>query len=140
MAKGNAKVAPAARKLTPKQEAFCLAYIETGNASEAYRMSYSAEKMTAASVSVAASRLLDNAKIALRIAELKAKHAKRHEITVDDLIAELEEARQLAIDTSQSGSAVTATMGKAKLLGLDKQLVEHSGEVDMNLKINVEFE
>ena len=103
-------------------------------------MSYSAEKMTAASVSVAASRLLDNAKIALRIAELKAEHAKRHEITVDDLIAELEEARQLAIDTSQSGSAVTATMGKAKLLGLDKQLVEHSGEVDVSLKINVEFE
>ncbi|WP_311514794.1 LEM-3-like GIY-YIG domain-containing protein [Oligella urethralis] len=39
MAKGNAKAAPAARKLTPKQEAFCLAYIETGNASEAYRRS-----------------------------------------------------------------------------------------------------
>ena len=140
MAKGNAKAAPAAKRLTLKQESFCLAYIETGNASEAYRMSYSAEKMTAASVSVAASRLLDNAKIALRIAELKAEHAKRHEITVDDLIAELEEARQLAIDTSQSGSAVTATMGKAKLLGLEKKLVEHSGEVDMNLKINVEFE
>ncbi|OFS84495.1 terminase [Oligella sp. HMSC05A10] len=140
MAKGNAKAAPAAKRLTLKQESFCLAYIETGNASEAYRMSYSAEKMTAASVSVAASRLLDNAKIALRIAELKAEHAKRHEITVDDLIAELEEARQLAIDTSQSGSAVTATMGKAKLLGLDKQLVEHSGEVDVSLKINVEFE
>ncbi|SQE31532.1 Terminase small subunit [Mannheimia haemolytica] len=27
-------------ELTPKQEAFCLAYIETGNASEAYRQAY----------------------------------------------------------------------------------------------------
>ena len=140
MAKGNAKAAPAARKLTPKQEAFCLAYIETGNASEAYRRSYSASRMGPDSIRVAANKLLNNANITLRLTELKEKHRKRHEITVDDLIAELEEARQLAIDTSQSGSAVTATMGKAKLLGLDKQLVEHSGEVDMNLKINVEFE
>ena len=140
MAKGNAKAAPAAKRLTPKQESFCLAYIETGNASEAYRQAYSASRMKSATVNSKAYELLRNGEITARIDELKANHAKRHEITVDDLIAELEEARQLAIDTSQSGSAVTATMGKAKLLGLDKQLVEHSGEVDMNLKINVEFE
>ena len=27
-------------RLTPKQEAFCRAYVETGNASEAYRQAY----------------------------------------------------------------------------------------------------
>ena len=140
MAKGNAKAAPAAKRLTPKQEAFCLAYIETGNASEAYRQAYSTSRMKPATVNSKAYELLRNGEIAARIDELKAKHAKRHEITVDDLIAELEEARQLAIDTSQSGSAVTATMGKAKLLGLDKQLIEHSGEVGVSLKINVDFE
>lgn len=140
MAKGNAKAAPAAKRLTPKQEGFCLSYIETGNASEAYRRNYNAGRMKPETINRSAKALLDDPKITARIDELKAEHAKRHEITVDDLIAELEEARQLAIDTSQSGSAVTATMGKAKLLGLDKQLVEHSGEVDMNLKINVEFE
>lgn len=32
-------------QLTPKQETFCLAYIETGNASEAYRQAYDAENM-----------------------------------------------------------------------------------------------
>lgn len=140
MAKGNAKAAPAAKRLTPKQEGFCLSYIETGNASEAYRRNYNAGRMKPETINSRAKELLNNGPITVRIDELKAKHAKRHEITVDDLIAELEEARQLAIDTSQSGSAVTATMGKAKLLGLDKQLVEHSGEVGMNLKINVEFE
>jgi len=31
--------------LTIKQEAFCQAYIEKGNASEAYRMAYAADKM-----------------------------------------------------------------------------------------------
>jgi len=32
--------------LTIKQEAFCQAYIETGNASEAYRTAYAADKIS----------------------------------------------------------------------------------------------
>ena len=34
-----------ARPLTEKQEAFCRAFVETGNASEAYRRSYDAKNM-----------------------------------------------------------------------------------------------
>jgi len=37
-------------KLTLKQEGFCRSYIETGNASEAYRLNYNAEKMKPATV------------------------------------------------------------------------------------------
>ncbi len=33
------------KNLTPKQKGFCISYIETGNASEAYRLNYSVEKM-----------------------------------------------------------------------------------------------
>ncbi|RIQ42397.1 terminase small subunit, partial [Bordetella avium] len=33
----------------------------------------------------------------------------------------------LSAETAQSSAAVAATMGKAKLLGLDKQVIEHSG-------------
>jgi phage terminase small subunit len=58
--------------LTPKQEAFCLAYLETGNASEAYRRSYSAENMKPASINVAACKLLGDPKVALRLKELNA--------------------------------------------------------------------
>ena len=58
--------------LTPKQEAFCLAYLQTGNASEAYRRSYSAENMKPETVSRNAKALLDNSKIATRLAELNA--------------------------------------------------------------------
>ena len=32
-------------RLTPKQEGFCQNYIETGNASEAYRLNYNAQNM-----------------------------------------------------------------------------------------------
>ena len=46
-------------KLTPKQEAFCLAYLETGNASEAYRRCYNTStNMAAATVNREAARLL----------------------------------------------------------------------------------
>lgn len=59
--------------LTVKQEAFCLAYLETGNASEAYRRAYSAQNMKPESVAVAASRALSNAKVALRVSELRER-------------------------------------------------------------------
>lgn len=118
-------------KLTPKQEKFCQKYIETGNASEAYRQSYDCENMKPESVNRLAKDLLDNIKITSRLNELKGEHAKRHAITVDTLLAELEEVRQLALvpkgenGTLQLNVAVNAIMGKAKLLGLDKKVVDN---------------
>jgi phage terminase small subunit len=55
---------------------------------------------------------------------------ERHEITVDTLLTELEEARKAALgaETPQAAAAVGATMGKAKLLSLDKKIVELSGK------------
>ena len=110
-------------KLTPKQERFCQVYIETGNASEAYRQAYNTEKMKPESVNSKGYQLLQQVQITARLDELRAEHKKRHEITVDTLVAELEEARKLAFETDKAAAAVSATMGKAKLLGLvvDKQ-------------------
>ncbi|EAT2899699.1 terminase small subunit [Enterobacter roggenkampii] len=121
--------------LTIKQEAFCQAYIETGNASEAYRTAYAADKMKAEAIHVNASKLLDNAKVALRVKELQGEIKQRHNVTVDSLLKELEEARQAALgaETPQSSAAVAATMGKAKLTGLDKQIVEMRGSLGLNL-------
>lgn len=121
--------------LTIKQEAFCQAYIETGNASEAYRTAYAADKMKAEAIHVNASKLLDNAKVALRVKELQGEIKQRHNVTVDSLLKELEEARQAALgaETPQSSAAVAATMGKAKLTGLDKQIVEMRGAIGLNL-------
>ena len=56
--------------LTPKQEAFCLAYLEAGNASEAYRRAYNAGNMSGNAIAVEACNLLANPKIALRLEEL----------------------------------------------------------------------
>lgn len=108
--------------LTPKQENFCQSYIENGNASDAYRKAYDAEKMKGATINRNAKALLDNNKIATRIDELRQQHTDRHNLTVDDLIDELDEARNVAIkaENPQCTAAIAATMGKAKLLGKDK--------------------
>ncbi|QIC52790.1 putative terminase small subunit [Acinetobacter phage LAPP1] len=117
--------------VTEQQEKFAQAFVETGNASESYRRSYNSGKMAPATINRKASELLDNGAVTARIASLRQVHTKRHNVTVDSLIAELEEARIAALtaDTVQASAATAATMGKAKLLGLDKQLIELSGEV-----------
>ncbi len=110
--------------LTPKQEAFAIAYIETGNASEAYRLAYDAGNMKPDSVNRKAKELLDNGKITARIAKLQAVAVERHNITVDDLLIELQEAWEVARQSLNPAAMISATMGKAKLLGLDKQIVQ----------------
>lgn len=62
--------------LTPKQEAFVLAYLETGNASEAYRRAYDCNGSSEAAINVNASKLLKNAKVALRLQVLQERSAK----------------------------------------------------------------
>lgn len=128
--------------MTPKQEKFCQKYIELGNASEAYRQSYDCENMADEAIHTEASKLLASPKIALRLNELKSHHARRHDITVDKLLDELEQVRLLALTPKgdngvlQLNVAVNAIMGKAKLLGLDKQVVEQAGESTINIKVS----
>lgn len=126
--------------LTPKQEAFCLAYVETGNASEAYRTAYKADKMKPNSIHVNASKLLADAKVALRVKDIQRKHVERHEITVDDLIRELDEARRLALDTEAPSAAVAATMGKGKLLGLVVDRNQMAGDPNNPLQVHQTIE
>ena len=71
--------------LTIKQENFCLAYVETGNASEAYRSAYNAENMKAATVNRKATELMGNGMITARIEELRAAIQERHDVTIDSV-------------------------------------------------------
>jgi phage terminase small subunit len=117
-----------AKAITPKQLKFCQKYVETGNASEAYRQSYDIGTMKPESIHRKAKELLDNVKIAARIADIQAKHQKRHEVTVDSLTSELEEARSLALKTEQPAAMVSASLGKAKLHGMLVDRNEHTGK------------
>lgn len=118
------------RRFTDKMEKFCLAYMETACAAESYRRSYNTNNMVASSVGREAWIVLQKPQVQARIAELRDTVMERHNITVDTLLAELEEARKAALsaETPQTSAAVSATMGKAKLLGLDKKIVEITGK------------
>lgn len=127
--------------VTEQQEKFAQAFVETGNASESYRRSYNSGKMAPATINRKASELLDNGAVTARIASLRQVHTKRHNVTVDSLIAELEEARIAALtaETVQASAATGATMGKAKLLGLDKQLIEVSGQQTVTIQTKADM-
>lgn len=121
------------RKLTAKQEKFaveCATGVdELGmpiSVSEAYRRAYNYKGMKPESVNTLSSALIKKIQIASRVKELRQAAAERAVITVEDLIKELEEARMAALcaETAQSSAAVAATMGKAKLLGMDKQTID----------------
>lgn len=104
--------------LTPKQEAFAQAYVETGNASEAYRQAYDAHDWKPTSVMVEASRMINHPKISLRIGELRGEAFERHGMTIEALKDLLMDDRDFAKENGAAAAAVAATNGLAKLYGL----------------------
>ncbi len=76
-------------KLTEKQEAYCQYRMLNYSQSQAYRMAYNAQKMKPPSVHVNASKLEKNAKIALRLDELRAERIKRINYDSDSLLLTL---------------------------------------------------
>jgi hypothetical protein len=82
------------------------------------------------SPATAASRLSTNVKVAARLRELQEVTAAKAEVTRESILAELEEARLMAKDNGQPAAAVSASMGKAKLVGLvvDRKEVGAPGE------------
>ena len=118
-------------KLTPKQEKFCLVFIETGNASEAYRQAYDTEKMKESSINRKAVEVLENVKITARLDKIRGIHAERHNITVDKLTGMFMASYHLALETKNPGAAVTAITGLGKLHGLmtDRGIIKHKNNV-----------
>ena len=123
--------------MTPKQERFCQVYIETGNASEAYRTAYNAANMKPESVNVNASKLLADAKVSQRVGELKAAHVERHGVTVDMVRQMLLEDRLFAKECGTAAAAVSATMGLAKLYGHLRDKVDMTSGGDKIAALNM---
>jgi phage terminase small subunit len=76
----------------------------------------------------AASRLSTNVNVQRRVAELKADAAVRARKSMDDILEQLDDDRQFAREMEAPSAAIQATMGQAKILGYDKQLIEHTGK------------
>ena len=124
--------------LTPKQHKFCLKYVESGNASRAYREVYDCSGSKPSTVSRKAKELLDNGKITATINELSNMHQQRHQITIDSLSSQLDEDRDFARQNGHSAAAVSATMGKARLFGLLRDRSEITNRHSVMLDENAE--
>lgn len=115
----------------PREEKFAQAFVKTSSSSDAYREAYNANNMAATSIHVESTRVKQRPSVSLRIKELQEEIKMQHDITIESLLQELEEARTVALtcETPQTSAAVSATMGKAKLTGLDKQVIELRGNM-----------
>jgi phage terminase small subunit len=109
-----------------RHERFCQEYVRgphAGNATSAYEAAGFKRNKSQAS------RLANAPHIVARITELRAAAAQalaqaaddaiaRTGLTIERLIVEMEEARQLAMKNGQSSAAVGAVIAKAKIAGL----------------------
>ena len=113
-------------KLTHKQEKFCLAYIETGNASEAYRQSYNTSKMKPESINESASRLLADVKIAARLEQLREPVRERAQITLESHLERLNHLSLMAEQAEQYSAAIKAEESRGKVAGLYVEKIDHT--------------
>ena len=78
------------KQCTMRQEAFCNKYLETGNASEAYRYAYNAEKMKPETIYNSGYKLLQKGEVKARLAYLRENLAEASGISALKIVRELE--------------------------------------------------
>lgn len=122
-------------KLTPKEEKFARLYVEIGNASEAYRQTFTVgEETKKESVWRNAHEVLKRPDVSSRISELQDQAMVTHNVTMESLLKEFDDVKNLAMNAEalgsklQLGAAVSAINGKMKLVGLDKTTINHTSD------------
>lgn len=118
--------------LTGKQEAFCLAYILSGNATDAYRQAGYSEGMSTKTAGEAASRLLKNSKVIARMAELRAPATEAAVMTISGHLEALKDLRDEARADRKYAAAVAAEVARGKASGFYVEKVEHSGAIGIS--------
>lgn len=115
-----------------KHEKFCQIWHEVGNKSEAFRKSHpNSLKWKDETVHNKAYALSKRGEVKARFEQLQEDALKGHNVTIESLLKELDEARSVAIEaeTPQASAAISATMNKAKLVGLDKNTLDVNAKV-----------
>jgi len=125
--------------LTPQEQNAADLLLKGESQTDAYLTAGYAPEADRAEASKMASDFFHRAKIMAYIAKVMARASEIAAVTRASLTEELEEARKLAIAALQAGPAVSATMGKAKLHGLDVNKHEIGGPGGEPLKPAVEI-
>ena len=105
--------------LTPKQEAFAQAIVTGVSQSDAYRAAYKVRPGTKPeSVNVNASKIMADAKVTLRVAELREPVAKKAQITLESHLDDLMRLRNMAAKEKQYSAAISAEIARGKASGV----------------------
>lgn len=75
--------------LTKKKEAYCQAYMESGDKSAAYRQAYDADAMNKNTVNTRAWELHKESEVTARIEELQSELRERNKVKIDDVLSVL---------------------------------------------------
>lgn len=126
-------------KLTPKQMAFCLNYVELGNASLAYRYAYDTDKMKPETVNRCAFELLNNRKVTTRIEELLKQNESMSEIKRADILKRLKTYFNFDIRNIMTIEKGIVTIKDSKLWDKETAMCIESVDVgkDGNVKLSI---
>ena len=117
-------------KLTAKQETFAQAIADGLGQADAYRMAYNAEGMKDITLYPQASKLMNNHKVATRVAELKAQVAEKQLWTREMSVKGLMSAYKIALDAKTS-TGMTAAVKELNIM--------HGYNEPTKLAVNVNF-
>ncbi len=121
------------KKLTQKQERFCLEYVKCGNASEAYRRAYNAKKMKDETVNNKAYNLLKKGEIRTRVEELRKKAEDESIMSAKELMRFYSEV--IKSDEVEMKDRLKAADQLSKLRGDYTQKIEHKGLIPVDVEI-----
>lgn len=110
--------------LTAKQEAFCAHYLETSNATEAYRKAGYGPRMSDKTATEAASRLLKDSKVVARLEEMRAPVVEKAQLTLEAHLLDLQKLRNMAVKKEQYSAAISAEIARGKAAGLYTEKVD----------------
>jgi phage terminase small subunit len=115
-------------KLTAKQEAFAQSIANGDDQATAYRTAYDAQNMKDETVYSNASRLMNNSKVAARVAELKAQVVEKQLWTREMSVKGLMSAYRIALEAKAS-SGMTAAVKELNIMHGYNAPTQHSVEL-----------
>ena len=121
---------PALRNL--RHEAFVREYLAGGVVTDAYAAVYKRASRRTAAVNGSA-LLKRHAPVRARLAELQAEWLKKSDITIERILTDYQEALDLAKAQQRPNDIVNAATAQAKLVGLLKDRVENTVNIDENM-------
>lgn len=120
------------RQLTMKQHKFVDEYINTGNASEAYRRSYDCKKSSNKTISIEATKLINSPNVALAVKREKERLSRSSRLDSKDIENNLFSIFERSLETDQLNTARACMMDIAKLNGLIIQKQEQQINTTVN--------